>query len=140
MSSHGLALLIVAVLWAMVAFVVALDASRRGRHAGLWGLLTFLAGIFGAVLYVVVVVATEDPGDGADGDGGDPATVRLCPECSARHDGSPDYCADCGAELRPDDERPVGRLLRSGSRRYCGNCKSRVHRDADACPDCEAVF
>ncbi|MDX1748394.1 MAG: zinc ribbon domain-containing protein [Halobacteriales archaeon] len=128
-------------VWGAIAFAVAIDASRRGRHAGLWAVLTLFTGLFGAVLYGLVVLTTSDqPDDGTSQEGTEPETVRICPACASEHDDSPNYCDECGAELGPGDEHPVGRRLATGSRRYCSNCKSEIGREANACPNCGAVF
>ncbi len=138
MSSH---LILIALLWAAVAFAVSIDASRRGRHGGFWAAVTFFTGLFGAILYVLVVVTTSDPADGETSeDGTEPEMVRVCPICSSKHDNSQNHCDECGAELGPEDEYPVGRQLMTGSRRYCSNCHSEVDRKATACPNCSAVF
>ncbi|WP_276270880.1 zinc ribbon domain-containing protein [Haloarcula litorea] len=138
MSSHGLALLVFALLWGMIAFAVAIDAGRRGRSGGVWGVVTFLGGIFGLAVYGIVLLTTDDPGD--DDSGTDTDGVRICPECGEHHDDAPNFCGECGAELGPEDDHVEARILKTGSRRYCGNCKSRIGRDADACPECPAVF
>jgi len=141
MSGHVVAFVLVAFVWGMVAFAIAIDASRRGRHGGVWGLVTFLTGLFGAVVYGLVVLTTNDPSDdGASADGTEPELVRICPTCSSECGASQSYCGECGTELGPEDEHPVGRRLKTGSRRYCSNCKSRVGRKADSCPNCGAVF
>jgi RNA polymerase subunit RPABC4/transcription elongation factor Spt4 len=132
---------IVVLLWATVAFAVAIDASRRGRHAGLWAVMTFFTGVFGAVLYGLVVLTTNDPPDGGASEAGsEPETVRVCPICSSISDDSRNQCAECGAELGPEDERPVGRRLMTGSKRYCSNCHSEVGRESNECRSCGAVF
>jgi predicted amidophosphoribosyltransferase len=91
--------------------------------------VTVLTGLLGVAVYAVALLA------GADDD--DP--VRVCPACSARHEGRPAHCPDCGEPLDDDAER-LGRVLRSGSQGYCSNCKSAVALDAESCPHCEAVF
>ncbi|WP_424000384.1 zinc ribbon domain-containing protein [Haloarcula salina] len=131
----------VAFVWGMVAFAIGIDASRRGRHSGLWAVLTFVTGLFGAVLYGVVVLTTSDPSDGGQSDDEtDSAVVRVCPSCSSQCDAAQNYCGECGAELGPEDEYPVGRRLKSGSKQYCSNCKSEIDREANTCPNCGAVF
>mgnify|MGYP002126097712 FL=1 len=133
-------LVLIAFVWGMLAFAVAIDASRRGRHGGFWAVLTFLTGVFGVVVYGLVVLFTSDPDDGASEDDEEPETVRVCSVCSSKHDGSPSYCEDCGTDLGPEDDRPVGRRLMTGSDRYCSNCRSEVDRESNACPSCGAVF
>jgi len=141
MSSHGVLFAIFAVVWGMVAFAVSIDASRRDRNGGFWALLTFLTGLFGAILYGLVVLTTNDPtGDRESSDERDSELVRICPTCSSKYDTAQNYCGECGAELGPEDESPVGRRLKTGSKRYCSNCKSEVGRTASACPNCGAVF
>jgi len=133
-------LVLVAVVWGMVAFAVAIDASRRGHHSGFWAVLAFFTGLFGAVLYGLTVLVTGDQSDAGTSEDGTPETVRVCPDCSSEHDSSESHCDECGTELGPGDEHPAGRLLMTGSKRYCSNCRSEVGRGADACPSCGAVF
>ena len=131
-------LVLVLFVWGMVAFAVVIDASRRGHHGGLWAVLTLFTGPFGALLYGLVALVTDGrPDDGAEPE---PETVRVCPACSSEHGDSPDCCEECGAELGPGDDHPVGRRLMAGSRRYCSNCRSQVGHETDACPRCGAVF
>jgi hypothetical protein len=133
-------LLLVVSVWGAVAFAVSIDASRRGRHGGFWAVLTLFTGLFGAILYGLVVLTTSDrPEDGSEPEP-EPETIRVCPACPSEHDDSPDRCGECGAELGPEDDRPVGRRLMTGARRYCSNCRSEVGRDAETCPSCGAVF
>ena len=127
-------------VWGAVAFAVAIDASRRGRHGGLWAALALFTGLFGAILYGLVVLTTSDPSGGGSAPEREPGTVRVCPACSSEHDDAPNYCEECGAELGPEDEHPVGRRLATGSRRYCSNCRSEVGRERETCPNCSAVF
>lgn len=141
MSGHVVAFALIAFIWGMVAFAIAIDASRRGRHGGVWGLVTFLTGLFGAIVYGLVVLTTSDPSDGrASEDETEPEMVGICPTCSSECDASQSYCGECGAELGPGDKRPVGRRLKTGSKRYCSNCKSRVGLKTNSCPSCGAVF
>lgn len=137
MSSH--ALLVIGLLVGLVLTVaVGVDAHRRGRSGFLWGLLTFFTGVVGAFVYALVVL-TGDGGKSGSGEGETDA-VRVCPNCSATHAGTPDYCSDCGEPLDADDDASVATVLRSGSRGYCSDCKGRVDLDADRCPNCGAVF
>jgi len=131
-----------AFVWALVAFAVAIDASRRGHHGGFWAILTFVTGGFGAILYAGVVLITNDGADGGTVEtaGTDPERVRVCSACSSEHGDSQNHCSECGATLGPEDEHPVGRRLKAGSKRYCSHCKSEVSRRADTCPGCGAVF
>ena len=131
-------LVLVLFVWGMVAFAVAIDASRRGHHGGFWAVLTLFTGPFGALLYGLVALVTNGRPD--DGPEPEPEPIRVCPACSSEHDDSSNYCGECGAELGSEHERPVGRRLMTGSRRYCSNCRSEVGREADTCPSCGAVF
>lgn len=135
MSSHALLLTIAGFAWVVIATGVGVHAMNRGRSGFLWGLLTFFTGVLGLLAYALVAgtAANEVTDDDAD-------RYRRCPACATRHDGEPNYCAECGESLDETDDVVTARLLRSGSRRYCSNCKSRVDRDADTCPDCGAVF
>lgn len=141
MSGHIVLGLMVAFVWGMVAFAIAIDASRRGRHGGVWGVVTFLTGLFGAILYGLVVLATSDPANGEVSEKKtEPNRVRICPTCSSEVNVFENYCGECGTELSSEDEYLVGRRLKTGSKRYCSNCKSQVGRKANACPNCDAVF
>lgn len=98
------------------------------------GLLTFFTGLLGLLAYAIAAgSAADEVTDNND-------QYRRCPACSTRHDGDPNYCAECGEPLDETDDVVAARLLRSGSRGYCSNCTSQVALDADICPDCEAVF
>lgn len=120
-------LILLAFVWGMIAFAVAIDASGREQHAGFWAVLTFFTGLFGAILYGLVILTTSDStGDAGSEDAMEPEMVRACPTCSSQCDVSQDYCDECGGELGPDDEYPVGRRLKTGSKRYCSNCKSKI--------------
>ena len=55
MSSHAL-LLVVALCWITVAAAVGIHASGRGRSGFVWGLVTFLLGIFGIVVYLLALL------------------------------------------------------------------------------------
>ena len=46
----------------------------------------------------------------------EPEIVRVCPTCSSTFGDSQNQCTECGAELDPEDERPVGRRLMTGSK------------------------
>lgn len=138
MPSHGV-FLVLSLLWITVAVAVGIHASSRNRSGFVWGLATFLLGIVGVVVYLLALLLTDDPPDGEDGND-DIDRFRRCPACSTRHEGEPNYCAECGEPLDEDDDVVAARLLRSGSRGYCSNCKSQVDLDADDCPDCGAVL
>jgi len=137
MSSHAFVALLALLLWTAVALAVGIHASSRGRSGFVWGLVAFLVGLVGVVVYLLALLITDDPPDGGDGDA---TRVRVCPACSANHEGTPNYCSECGEALNADDGVVRARILRSGSRGYCSHCKSRVGLDADACADCGAVF
>jgi len=133
-SSHVVVFFAI-LFWTALAVGVGIHAMDRGRSGFLWGLLTFFTGLVGLLVYAVVVGTAADTVDDDDAE-----RVRRCPECSASHEGSPNYCADCGEPLDEDDDVVRARVLRSGSRGYCSNCKSQVGLDADDCTNCGAVF
>jgi len=134
-------LVLVAFVWGMIAFAVAIDAVRRDVHSGFWAGLTFLTGVFGGALYGLVVLTTGAQSDEeAFEDETGPEIVRVCPDCSSRNGGSQNYCGECGVELGPEDEHPLGRRLETGSRWYCSNCKSRVGREENTCSSCGALL
>ena len=129
-------------LWTVIAAGVGVHASRRGRSGVLWGVLTFFTGLIGVVVYLVVLVGELDdrdrdkerPGEGRDG------SVVVCPNCDARHAGSPKHCSECGERIEEENERRTASIVRSGPRAYCGNCNARVEFGVDECPDCHSVF
>ena len=125
--------------WLSVALAVGADAARRGRQGGVWGVTAFLLGPFGVLLYLLVILGAMAGAEsgGSDTDG---SVDRVCPACGAGHAGTPDRCEECGEPLGPEDEPRSARLLRSGSRAYCGNCKSRAGLDSERCPNCGATF
>jgi hypothetical protein len=114
--------------------IVAVDAANRNRSALIWGMATFFTGVLGAFVYALVVLT----GDGAES--GDPDVVRTCSACGTGHEGTPNYCRECGEPMDDADDRPVATVLRSGSDGYCSNCKSEVGLSADACSDCGALL
>jgi len=139
MSSHALA---VAILWIAVALGVSFHATATDRGGVLWGVLTLFTGVFGLFGYAIAVaVGGGGDGDGSGSDGPDRSeVVRICPECSAEHDGTPNYCGECGEALSEDDDWVFARVLRTGSDGYCSHCKSKIGLDAETCPDCGALF
>jgi hypothetical protein len=135
MSGHGFLLLLVGLFWISVALAVGADAVRRGRQGGVWGVTVFLLGPFGILLYVLVLLGGMAAGES---DGSD--TDRVCPACGAGHTRRPDRCEECGETLEPGDGPRSASLIRSGSRGYCGDCRSRVALDSEVCPNCGAAF
>jgi hypothetical protein len=118
MSGHTFALALVLLCWLTVALAVGVDAARRGRRGDVWGVITFLTGPVGLVVYVLVVLGSiaRHPGDEGDDDTDDGAT-----------DGG-------------DGDAPVAHVVRSGARGYCSNCSARVALDADGCSTCGALL
>jgi RNA polymerase subunit RPABC4/transcription elongation factor Spt4 len=139
-SGHGVLLLAVGLFWLSVALAVGADATRRGRQGGVWGVTAFLLGPFGILLYVLVILGTMAGAGSGGSDSYGGSIDRVCPTCETGHTESPDRCRECGEPLGPEDEPRSARLLRSGSRGYCGDCKSRVDLDSTACPNCGAAF
>jgi hypothetical protein len=133
MSSH--ALLVLGILfWTGSAIAVGIHAFERDRFGFLWAALVLITGLVGLLIYAVVAGTAADKVDDDD------AQRRHCPACGTDHEGSPNYCPECGEPLDDGDDVATARVLRSGSRGYCSNCKSRVALDAANCPDCSAVF
>lgn len=135
MSSHGLALVVALLVWTALSVAVGIHAMDRDRSGFLWGLLTFFTGLIGLLIYAVVAGSAADTVDDDE-----PERRRRCPACATSHDGTPNYCGECGEPLDETDDVVAARILRSGSRGYCSNCKSRVALDADRCSDCGAMF
>jgi hypothetical protein len=134
-SSHVLVVLAI-LFWTGSAVAVGIHAFNRDRSGFLWAALVFVTGLVGLLIYVIVAGTAADEVDDDD----DAEQLRRCPECERSHEGSPNYCMECGEPLDEGDDVVVARVLRSGSRGYCSNCKSRVAIDADDCPNCGAVF
>lgn len=128
MSAH---LVLILLVWIVIIAGVVVDARSRGRSWPLWGTVVFFTGFVGLFVYAVVLLTESED---------EPAQVRVCPSCSARHTGDPDYCSECGEPLGAETEATTASIIMSGSRSYCGNCHSRVERDADSCESCGAVF
>lgn len=120
-----------ALLWILIAIAIGIHASNRDRSGFIWFLVTFFLGLFGVVIYLLVI---------SGGDDDEPEDVRVCSNCSTGHAGSPNFCSNCGEPLDPDAETGVARIVRSGSRAYCSNCNGRVAVDDNVCPDCGSVF
>lgn len=140
MSGHGALLLAVGLFWLSVALAVGVDAARRGRQGGVWGVTAFLLGPFGILLYVLVILGTMAGAGSGSSDTETESIDRVSPACETGHTGTPDRCEECDELLEPEAEPRSARLIRSGSRGYCGNCKSRVALDSAVCPDCGAAF
>lgn len=128
MSAH---LVLFAVVWILIAIGVGIDAGNRDRSGFFWFLVTFFLGLFGVVIYLLVI---RDTGDD------EPEDLRVCPNCSTGHAGSPNFCSNCGEPLEPEDETGAARIIRSGSDAYCSECLSRVALDDNVCPDCGRAF
>lgn len=138
-SGHGF-LLLVGLIWLSVAVAAGSDAIRRGRQGGVWGITVFVLGPVGLLLYVLVVLGTIAQAGSGETTADDRTADRVCPSCAAGYVGTPDRCEECGEPLGPEDEPRSARLLRSGSRGYCEDCKSRVDLDSTVCPNCGAAF
>lgn len=139
-SGHEFLLLVVGLFWLSVALTVAIDATRRWRRGDVWGITALLLGPIGLVLYVLAVLGSMAGAEDGEGDTGRQPTDRVCPECGTEHTGTRDRCDECDEPLGPDDEPRSARLLRSGSRGYCGNCRARVDLDSERCPNCGSLF
>lgn len=135
MSSH--VLVVVSLLfWVALSVAVGIHANDRGRSGFLWAIVTLLTGLVGLLVYALVLGHAADQVNEED----DAERFRRCPACSTRHEGTPNFCGECGEPLDEDDDVVAARLLRSGSRGYCSNCKSQIALDADSCPNCGAVL
>lgn len=134
-------LLIIALVWGMFAFAVAIDANRRGFHSGFWAVLTLFTGVFGAITYgLVALIGDNKPKDKSSTEQREPTVIRVCPDCDSDCDTTQEYCDTCGEALSSKNEVTLGRRLKTGSRRYCSHCRSEVNREAPECRQCGAVF
>lgn len=106
------------VLWLAPAYLVYVHASNRNRDAVLWAVITLVAGVLGALLYLVLGGSTDRDSIGAS-PGRDAATVR-CPSCGHHNDAAAEYCTDCGATVA----------------RECPQCGARTGPDDRYCADC----
>jgi hypothetical protein len=97
----------------LLAVGVGVHAGNRDPSGFVWGLVTFLTGLLGVFVYLLVLL-TEDSG------GEDEETIRVCPACSARLTGSPAYCPDCGEPLGDDTFENVNTTseLRAAAERF----------------------
>lgn len=136
MAGHTVLILLGVLVWLTVSIAVAIDAIRRGRIGGVWGITVFLLGPIGLLIYVLVVLSAGASTDDADRD----RRVRVCSNCGHRTEGGMDRCASCGEPLGPGDEPPSAGILQSGARSYCSNCHTRVEPDATLCPGCGSAL
>jgi len=86
-------------IWGLIqiglAVWVGYDANRRGHHGPLWGLLVFVTGIVGLIVYLLVAPQLGQKSNGLPFVG----SVRHCPGC--RQEVQPDFrlCPQCGTSL-----------------------------------------
>jgi len=68
MAGHAVLILLGVLSWLTVSIAVGVDAIRRGRTGGVWGITVFLLGPIGLFLYVLVILTAgasidEDNGE-----------------------------------------------------------------------------
>ncbi|MDS0253840.1 zinc ribbon domain-containing protein [Haloarcula argentinensis] len=85
----------------ILAMFVAGDASDRGLNSQFWGAFTFIFGIAGIVIYLLLRPSS------------DPDIIYVCQECRTENPEQNNFCSECGTELKtrqsegkhqPDDE------------------------------------
>jgi len=136
MAGHEVLILLSVLVWLTVSIAVAIDAIRRGRSGGVWGITVFLLGPIGLLLYVLVILTAMASVDGDDED----QPVRVCPNCGGRNEGDVDRCESCGVRVTLGDEPPSARVIQSGARSYCSNCHTRIEPETTMCPGCRSAL
>ena len=97
-----MSILIGLVIAAIVGFLVAQDANKRGMNGAGWGIGTFLFCIIFLPLYLIMRKPLIN--DVSQGN-----TSSLCPTCGKYYAGSPAFCPLCGAPQTDDFGRHTRR-------------------------------
>lgn len=87
-------------LAAVVGFLVAQDANKRGMSGVGWGVATFLFCIVFLPLYLLMrkpLLSQSIPALQF----APQAPPRLCASCGKYHEGMPTFCPHCGAPQNP---------------------------------------
>ena len=92
-----MAILIILVISALLAWACVAVANSKGRNPWLWGILGFL---FNAVALIVIAALPSVTPSRYDVAPSQVGGVRDCPQCGAENDWGSGYCANCGASLR----------------------------------------
>lgn len=118
----------------VLGVVVGLHARGRGRSGVLWGVAVGLTGLFGLVVYAIVLASAE-------------SRPVVCPTCEAENVKSANFCHNCGTDL---EDRSGGRsaggrsdsaeLRTFGGAYYCSACSADVDGTPDECPRCGRTF
>ncbi|NHX41327.1 MULTISPECIES: zinc ribbon domain-containing protein [Haloarcula] len=72
----------------ILAMFVAGDASDRGLNSRFWGVVTFVFGIPGVVIYLLL-----RPDRSSD-------IIYVCQECRTENPEENNFCSECGCELK----------------------------------------
>jgi len=83
---------ILGVVWIIIALSVGVNASENGLSPVLWGSITLFTGIFGLVIYAIVL-------SNKDGNNQE----KICPECEASNSPDAEFCSKCASSLADKD-------------------------------------
>lgn len=114
-----LPLSLMGLIQAGLAVWVGLDARGRGLNGLLWGLLVFVTGIVGLLVYLIAGPAIQSGAAGAT-EAAAPSPSAICPDCSGAVEADFKACPRCGRSLR------------------CTHCDRRIQSGWKVCPYCTA--
>ena len=77
----------------ILAVFVAGDASERGLSGRFWGAVTFISGIPGIVIYLLLRPDRS------------PDIIYVCQECRTKNPEENNFCSECGTELKAEQSK-----------------------------------
>lgn len=93
MSGLSTIFLFAGLVWLFLALWVANDASKKGRSASFWFVVTLILGIIGILIYTISTSSES------------PHSKIECNECGATNVGNPNFCQNCGCEIEVQPEK-----------------------------------